>query len=384
MTITTRISISLFTLSVCLGLQGQALSQSRETNSKPNSEPQVELIASTNPISIEEVVFEGLHAVDESDLRKAFREQRAGLAKNSGFDYSNVEKGTSILKQLLADAGFMNASVDVRIVDISAKSKRIVFVVDEGPPAVIREIKFEGNKVFSDDELRSQLQLFTEMSHDVYDRARLEYDLNNPRNFMRSRGYLQARILERKVTSLNGNVTIVIPVEEGKLFHIGEITVLGSNRFSPEQIVGIIDLKKGDVADGKRINDALFDELKKIYANMGYPQYFAEVDPEFRDNPNHENEGVVDLQITITEGICFKVAYIEFKGNKKLSAKELRRFLVFKEGDTYNEQLIQDSIRNLNESELLEPLGFESDIDFKTDEDLGLIKIIFKVQEYED
>jgi outer membrane protein insertion porin family len=252
--------------------------------------------------------------------------------------------------------------------------------VEEGPPAVIREIKFEGNKVLTDDELRSQLKLVSEMSHDVFDRPTLEYDLIKVRNFMRSRGYLKAKVLDLKLTALNGNFTVVVPVEEGKLFRIGKIIIRDSMRFSPEQIVGMSGLKRGDIADGRRISEVLFEELKTLYGNMGYAQYSSEIDPEYRDNPNIENEGIVDFRITIIEGVCFKIQSVKFDGNQKLTEQYLRRFLLFKEGDTYNQQLVKDSLGALSESDLLERV----DVKIQTDEDAGLMDITFKVVEYTD
>ena len=110
----------------------------------------------------------------------------------------------------------MNAVVNVRNENVSARSRRIVFVVDEGPVAVIREIRFEGNRIFTDDELLSQLKIVTVMSHDVFDRATLDEDLKNVIKFMRSRGYLKSKILEPRLESLNGNLTITVRVEEGR------------------------------------------------------------------------------------------------------------------------------------------------------------------------
>jgi len=382
MTKNTQSLILVIVVMVLLGLSGKANAQFNETYSPPNNPPRVELVCSTNPTYIDEVVFEGLQAITPSTIEKHFREQLAGLTKNALLVPANVQKGAKIIAQLLADVGFMNAQVEFRIESVSAKSKRIRFIVDEGPPTVIRDIQFEGNKVFTDDELLSQLELVTVMSHDVYDRATLEYDLNKPRNFMRSRGYLQARILEPKLNAVNGNLTISIPVDEGKLYRIGEITVLGSKRFSAGQIVELAGLKRGDVADGKRISNFLFEELKNLYADIGYPQYSAEPDLEYKDNPDIANEGIVDFKITIDEGACYKIGAIEFQVNEKLTEKELWRFLLFKEGDTYNQQLIRESIKEMNVSGLFEPIDCEGDVEYLLNEDTNLARIVITVRAY--
>lgn len=56
---------------------------------------------------------------------------------------------------------------------------------------------------------------------------------------------------------------------------------------------------------------------------MGYIQYIAEPEPEFRVVDHAANEGVVDFKVTIEEGQLFRIRSIKFEGSN-VSEKELR------------------------------------------------------------
>ncbi|MBV9960121.1 MAG: hypothetical protein JO360_16970, partial [Acidobacteria bacterium] len=255
---------------------------------------------------IRDIQFEGLKSVPESDVLKAFREQRVGISKESIYDPVKARSATRVIKELLASHGRPNATIEIREDEVSATSTAITFVVNEGERVRIVEIQFEGNTIFSDGKLRSQLKLVKESGlisrfrgQDILDRDKLDYDLNNVRNYMRSKGYLQARTGEPRVEGLGRRRTgffiplpfisstdealrVIVPITEGKLYRIGDIKIEGNSIFSEQVIQAVIGLKKGDVADGKRISDALFKSLKNLYGSQGFIQYEADPQPEFK------------------------------------------------------------------------------------------------------
>ena len=151
---------------------------------------------------IRDLEFKGLKAVQESDVLKAFREQRAGVSKESVYDPVKAKGAVRILRELLASKGYPNAKVEVQEDPVSATSIAITFDVDQGPRSRIIDIEFEGNEHFKDSELRNALQLVKETGlisrvkgEDILDLQKLQYDLQkNVRSYMFSKGYFQARI----------------------------------------------------------------------------------------------------------------------------------------------------------------------------------------------
>jgi outer membrane protein insertion porin family len=355
---------------------------------------------------IRDIQFEGLKSVPESDVLKAFREQRVGISKESIYDPVKARNAMRVIRELLATQGRPNATVEIREDEVSATSTAITFVVNEGDKVRIIEIQFEGNTVFSDGKLRSQLKLVKESGliarfreQDILDRAKLDYDLQaNVRNYMRSKGYLQARIGEPRVeglgkrrtgffiplpfiSSMDETLRVIIPVTEGKLYRIGDIKIEGNSIFSEQAIQYVIGLKKGDIADGKKISDALFENLKKLYGRQGFIQYSAEPEPTFKDNPDKPDEGIVDFSVVIDEGKQYSLRRLEFIGNTFTRDNVLRREVLVNEGDIYSQTAFEYSVIRLNQLGYFEPIDKEKDVDFRTDEDSGQVDVNLKVTE---
>jgi outer membrane protein insertion porin family len=380
----TRISMVLIAVSVCLSLQREALAQSRVAYGPSNHPPVAKLTATINPTFIDDIEFEGMTNVSVKDVTREFDNKRINVTKDAVLIFANVQEGAKIITQMLDDKGYLDVAVEVRLEDVGRRSKRLTYVVTEGRPFVVKEVQFQGNKVFSDAELRSRLTRVNESGREVFDRMKLDRDLNGICDYMHQVGYLEATIGEPKFQSTDDNVTIIVPVEEGRRFRIGEITIRGANHVLPEQIIEAVGMTRGDIADGCKLSDDVYEDLSSLYRNAGHPRYSTELDTDYRVNPTLASEGIVDVLITIDEGICFRIGSIEFNGNKNLTADVLRRFLLFKEGDTYNLQLIEDSVRGLSESGLVRPVELDADVDEQFDEETGLVNVNISVQELQD
>ena len=362
---------------------------------------------------IRDLQFSGLKAVQESDVLKAFREKRAGVSKESVYDPVKAKNATRILRELLAAKGYPNAKVDVKEEEVSATSVAVTFDIDQGNRSRIVDIEFEGNEHFKDGELRNALQLVKETGlvsrfkgEDILNLEKLQYDLQkNVKSYMFSKGYFQARIGEPQVVGLgykrtglpvigslplplisskDDTLKIIVPVTEGKLFRVGDIKVEGNSIFSEQQILNYIGLKKGEIADGKRLQDAVYDDkigLKSAYGQQGFLQFNAEYDPQFKDNPANPDEGIVDITITIDEGKQFTLRRLEFTGNTFTRDRVLRREFLINEGDIYNSRSVEYSVARLNQTQYFDPIDKDQDIETRTDEEQGDVDLIVKVKE---
>lgn len=359
---------------------------------------------------IRDLQFQGLKAVPESDVLKKFREDRVGISKEAYYNPVNAQKGIRVIRELLASKGYPNAKVTVDDEEVSATSTAVTFKVDQGNRSRIVDIEFEGNEVFKDSELRNQLVLVKQTGlltrfkgQDILDLKKLQYDLQkNVRAYMFSKGYFQARIGEPQVVGLgykrtgvpilgtlplplisskDDTLKIIIPVTEGKIFRVGDVKVEGNSIFSEQQILAGLGLKKGEIANGKRLQDAVNEDLKKAYGAQGFVEYNAEFEPEFKENPANPNEGIVDLKITIDEGRQFRLRRLEFTGNTFTRDKVLRREVLVNEGDIYNQNLIEYSVVRLNQTGYFDPIDKDQDVEIRTDQDQGDVDVVLKVKE---
>lgn len=357
---------------------------------------------------IRDLQFKGLKAVPESDVLKAFREQRVKISKENTYNPVNAQRGVRVIRELLASKGYPNATVDVKTEEVSATSTAVTYNVDQGAQSRIVDIEFEGNEVFKDSELRNAMEYVKETGlisrfkgMDILDLRKLEADLQrNVLEYMRSKGYFQARIGDPQVVGLGNKRTsfvpflplplisskddtlrIVVPVTEGKVYRVGDIKVEGNSIFSEQQILGYIGLKKGEIADGKRLRTALYEDLKKVYGGQGFVQYDVDLNPELKDNPANPNEGIVDINITIDEGKQFRLHRLEFTGNTFTRDKILRREVLINEGDIYNQNYLEISVARLNQTQFFDPIDKDKDVTIRTDEENGEVDLVLAVKE---
>jgi outer membrane protein insertion porin family len=362
---------------------------------------------------IRDLQFTGSKAVPESDILKKFREERAGVSKEAVYDPVKARNATRLLRELYASKGYPNAKVAIKEEEVSATSIALTFDIDAGNRSRIIDIEFEGNEHFSDGELRNALILVKETGlisrfkgQDILDLRKLQYDLNkNVLAHMRSKGYFQARVGEPQVVGLgvkrtdfiplitlplplistkDDTLKIVVPITEGKVFRVGELKVEGNSIFSEEQILSFIGLKKGEIADGKRLQDAVYDEktgMKSVYGQQGFIQFNAEYEPEFKDNPANPNEGIVDIKITIDEGKQFTLRRLEFTGNTFTRDRVMRREFLLNEGDIYNSRSLEVSVVRLNQTQYFDPIDKDQDVEIRTDEEQGDVDLNVKIKE---
>jgi outer membrane protein insertion porin family len=355
---------------------------------------------------IRDLTFEGLHSVQESDILKAFRERRVGVSKESIYDPVKVRNAMRVIKELLAEGGHPNATVEERTEEVSATSRAITFHVEEGDRVRVVEIQFEGNQVFSDGQLRGAMKYVKEAglitrfkSSDILHREKLEFDLRAVDNYMRSKGYLQARHGEPRVesvgprrtgfpilplpflSSVDEGLRITVPIVEGKVYRLGEFKVEGNSIFSEAQIRAVIGLNKGDIADGEKVSKGLFENLKKFYGQQGFIEYTAEPVPTFKDNPANPNEGIVDFTVTIEEGKQFTLRRLEFIGNTFTRDNVLRREVLINEGDIYNDAYWEYSVVKLNQLGYFNPIDKDKDVDRRTNDEEATVDLSLKVSE---
>ncbi len=359
---------------------------------------------------IRDLQFTGSKAITESDILKKFREERVGISKESVYDPVKARGGVRILRELLASKGYPNAKINIKEEEVSATSIALTFEVEQGNRSRIIEIDFEGNENFKDSELRSQLTLVQATGliarfkgQDILDLRKLQYDLGkNVLAYMRSKGYFQARLGEPEVVGLgvkrtdfiplitlplpllsskDDTLKIIVPVTEGRIFRVGELKVEGNSIFSEQQILAYIGLKTGEIANGKRLQDAVYEDMKKVYGGQGFVLFNAEYEPEFKDNPANPKEGIVDIKIIIDEGKQFTLRRLEFTGNTFTRDRVMRREFLINEGDIYNQNYLDISVARLNQTQYFDPIDKEQDVEIRTDEEQGDVDLIVKIKE---
>jgi outer membrane protein insertion porin family len=348
-----------------------------------------------------DIKYEGLHSLEQSKILEEFRKRQVGLSKESQYDEVKARRAAAVIKDMLADEGHPEAKVDPQIEEISRTAVGLTFKIEEGPRFRVATIEFEGNKVFSNSYLRSQMKLVKEVglfttftSKDIYHKEKLSVDLDRLRVLVYAdHGYLKAQFGEPRVEEVGrvGNwmpiighkgqgLKIVIPINEGRQYRAGEIKVEDNTEFTADDIKSVIGLKPGDVIKGYSVVQKGLENLKKLYGTRGYIQFNYNFIPDFHDDPNDLAKGTADITFSMEEGKQYTLHRFETIGNHFTRDSVIRREVLLNEGDRYNEQLWDLSILRLNQLGYFDQIK-KDDATINTNEKEGQVDLTLKVQE---
>jgi outer membrane protein insertion porin family len=232
---------------------------------------------------------------------------------------------------------------------------------------------FEGNRVISQQELLSETcKCLAADSASEY--RFLDYCLSRLKFFLTSKGYLQANVGEPKKQNADKALHLIVPINEGPLFKLGKIEIKGSTLFSSAQMLELLDLKPGDIANADCIGVWAVQKLGRVYANLGYIDYTANLEFIFHVEPG-AREGTADLRVTVEEGAAFTVRSIKFEGNANISESDLLKEMFVSRGEIFNRQLFEDSLKRISQTGHFERIDADRDVDYKSDNEKPFLDI---------
>lgn len=326
---------------------------------------------------IRDLKYRGLKSTTESELFTKFKERRVSVTKETQFDPGKINGAKLVLREALAEKGHPDAKVEIEVEEINQTSIALIFNIDEGPRIRIKEIAFTGaGDKFSQRRLKAAMKVVKEsgliasfQSKDIYFKPKLEYDLENVRQFLGSQGYLQARIGEPQVARFENSVStipifsrkgpglrITVPVEVGHRYKIKAVKENGVTIFPSGLIAAVSGLKVGEYANAEIIRKGIYekDGIKGAYGDRGYINASAELEPIFTDL--NDEEGEVEFTINVDEGKQYTLRRLEFIGNSATRDHVLRREIVINEGDPYSRRYWDLSILRLNQLGLFDEI----------------------------
>jgi len=341
------------------------------------------------------ISFEGLESVSASTVRDT-----VGLRSGVPFSPGRVEAAKAMVRSLLADRGIQLRRIEHRLVPIEGSDQaRLIFDVQEGGRVAIAEVVFEGNEVFSDDELTGALSTkpegFLWFRQGTLNEETLRQDLRERLPaFYGQRGYLDFVVENDSlvVDEQTGKGRLIIRVSEGPQYRLADFSVRGNRRFASEDLRRYFELGRsrgllGIIGLGSTPDDSIFDlvafqeatrAVQQLYNNSGY--LYAQVEPVIERMPPAEGRPAqVSVAWQITE---FQPAYIRnvaIEGNTYTHEDVIRNQLLLVPGDVYSEELLIQSYRRIS------ALGFfETPIPtprIEPDEETGDVDITFEVVE---
>lgn len=300
-----------------------------------------------NPI-VHEVFFEGNKALDDDVLKTEVQ-----MKPRSVYTKTKVQKDADRLLSVYKRNGRFAATIEPKIIKKDQNRVDVIFEINEGSKAFVRDINFVGNNAFSESTLEGKMMTqkkawYRFLSNtDTYDSERFKYDQELLRRFYFEHGYLDFKITDAmsELTPDKEGFILTIKMDEGEPYHVGkqDLQVTLPDYKDNLKLEKYLELDEGDVLDITKVEKTV-DELTEKLLNDGYA--FVNVEPDIVPNTKDHTATVV---YRVTEGDKIFIRRINIKGNTRTQDKVIRREFRIKEGDAYNASLLRRSKQNVSD-----------------------------------
>ena len=313
--------------------------------------------------------FSGNHwAFEDEEIEEVITAKRGSI-----LNINVIQNDIDRIIELYKDDNFHNVKVDYKIFERKDNQADLEYIIDEGEKFKIEKIQFEGNKAFSDKELKKQMATAEENILSWFTSAgdlnedNLEQDVTRLISYYKNSGYMQARVGEPQVKFVGDEIEITIKIDEGSQFKVGKVELTGDLLIPKEELLPSLKITQEEFFNRETLrNDVL--KLTDLYSNEGYA--YADVAPKVKEDPE---KLIVEITFDIQKGKQVYFEEIIISGNTKTRDKVIRRALRVYEQERFSSQRLKRSIRNLYR------LDFFEDIKVDTSKGSADDKMVLKI-----
>lgn len=231
-------------------------------------------------------------------VKQKYLEAWTGLRAGSPFDYVANQEAARRIQQEYKAKGYHFAEVEL-IKGHLPEHREVVFQIKEGPKVKVTERSFEGNRFWSDGDLRKNL-----VSKEAilfwggqYTPETLPADVEALKTFYRGVGFFDVEATsETRFSADRSNVELHYKITEGERYGVRSIRFEGNSVVSNMQLQEGLQLNAGQKFSSYPLSKDV-QRMLRIYGQLG--RYFASVKPV----PVFDNSGkpFVDLVFEIDE-----------------------------------------------------------------------------------
>ncbi|MBN2339851.1 MAG: BamA/TamA family outer membrane protein [Deltaproteobacteria bacterium] len=226
----------------------------------------------------------------------------------------------SLARQMVLNLWESGKYREVKVSGVARGEKEVVVYLRVEPMFRTARLVLTGNRALADAEVKRAIGFLpggtvvpsSESMIQLRDKLVAEYG---------NRGYNNATASVRLETTENvAELALIIDINEGEPDKYVDVLIFGlTDDLSKEQLLRAAGLKKGIIRDSASVAEGL-EKLQRTLFDLGYPD--AKIQDEYYEKKLEEYR--YTLSINVDVGLK---TLLEFSGNKRLRARELREFV---------------------------------------------------------
>jgi outer membrane protein insertion porin family len=254
-------------------------------------------------VKVSPITFEGNKELTAAKLRRAMknvkRKNPLRIWKRSKFSESGFEEDKANVIKKYKSNGYRDARITSDTIIVKSNKKiALKLNVEEGKKYYFGDIRFIGNSVYTNTQLRQALGIKRgETYNGVLLQERIA-DNSDPEaadltNLYQNNGYLFSSINPVEVAVRNDTIDFEIRIKEGKLAYFDHVTVVGNNKTNDHVIYRELRTRPGQKYSKRNV--------VRTIRELGQLGFF---DPE-QLSPNFKNvdanNGTLDMEYSVVE-----------------------------------------------------------------------------------
>lgn len=248
-------------------------------------------------VRVKKITFLGNKEIGDEELKNFMQTREetyfSFLSGSGNFKEVNFQTDVERLKYFYKTRGYLQVNIQNPEVTASEDKKWIFITVrlQEGPQFSINNISFNGELLFTDQEMMEKLKL---KSGDIYNEENLRLDIQTLTEMYQDKGYAFANVLRTlEIVPGENKVDVVFSFEKGVIAYFGKIIMKGNTKTRDKVIRRELKIHEGEMYSGSK--------LRISKDNVNRLGFFQPESVIFNTITRKGTDNILDVEISIKE-----------------------------------------------------------------------------------
>ena len=283
------------------------------------------------------------------------------MKEKNSFVEDYISKDLNKIKSFLKVSGFYFSIVEVSLEKNENNTVNLIYDINLGDKASIKNIKFIGDKIYKDKELKSIIvseedkfwKFLSKRKH--LNENTVNLDIRLLKSYYLNKGYYNSTIESSSASLVDSGFELIFNINAGEKFYFNQFKLIIPSNYEEKNFKSIyeeFENLKGQTYGTNKIKKIL-DRIDSLALSKQYEFINATIKEDFVDNNK------INFIFTISESKKFYVNRVNISGNDITEENVIRNLLVVDEGDPFNELLNAKSINQIKGSNLFGKVEFD-------------------------
>lgn len=244
----------------------------------------------------------------------------------------------------------------------SAEGLTLIYVLQEKPR--LTEIKFRGNKKFSESKLKKKL---TTKINEPLDERKLFTDTQEIQQMYQKAGYPKTDVkYEPVIEESAGRATVTFVITESPKVKIVEVDFVGAQAFKQKKLRKVIKTRRrwmfSWITQSGYFKDDVFEDDKEKLMDFYHDHGYIDFDIKNVQIVNPTPRSMI-IRFVVYEGAQYKVGSVKFTGNKLFTTNDIAKGMRTLHDLAHVKAKIGPNGLQMDVGDIFTPKGFSKDIE---------------------